>query len=188
MTPLFCGSRRVSAARVQRKVPVRVMSSTVDHCSSVISTSGTVPPSPALCTATSMRPNRATRAVVERAHLRLVAHVAGQRVHPVRVARLRARQLLGGLGQAPLVGVGDHDRRALLEAAPGGGGADAGPGRRGHDDDLAVEQPVAARRRRRWRRVEGRIEACAHATPFGSGGRPSTRSPMMLRWISFDPP
>ena len=28
----------------------------------------------------------------------------------------------------------------------------------------------------------------AHATPFGSGGRPSTRSPMMLRWIWLEPP
>ena len=60
MTPLLWGSMRRSAARVQRKVPVRVMSSTVDHCSSVISTSGTVPPSPALCTATSIRPKCAT--------------------------------------------------------------------------------------------------------------------------------
>ena len=50
------GISRPSAARVQRKVPVSVMSSTVDHCSSVISTRGTVPPSPALCTATSKRP------------------------------------------------------------------------------------------------------------------------------------
>ena len=72
------------AARVQRNVPVSVMSRTVDHCSSVISTIGTVPPSPALWTATSMRPNRVGGAVVERAHLRLVAHVAGQRVHASR--------------------------------------------------------------------------------------------------------
>ena len=60
MTPAFWGSITVSAARVQRKVPVSVMSSTVDHCASVISTSGTVPPSPALCTATSIRPKCAT--------------------------------------------------------------------------------------------------------------------------------
>ena len=27
-----------------------------------------------------------------------------------------------------------------------------------------------------------------HAVPLGSGGRPSTRSPMMFFWISFEPP
>ena len=45
---------------MQRKVPVRVMSSTVDHCSSVMSTMGALPPSPALLMATSMRPCSAT--------------------------------------------------------------------------------------------------------------------------------
>jgi hypothetical protein len=41
-------------------VPVSVTSSTLCHCSSVISVSNAVPPSPALFTSTSSRPNCAT--------------------------------------------------------------------------------------------------------------------------------
>jgi hypothetical protein len=52
--------RRV--ARMQRIVPVSEMSTTRSHCSSVISTSSAVPPSPALFTRTSMRPWAASAA------------------------------------------------------------------------------------------------------------------------------
>ena len=89
------------------------------------------------------------RTVIEGAHLRLVAHVAGQRVHPLGAVGTRlGRQLLGRLGQAPLVGIGDHDRRPLFQAAPGRGGPDPRPGGRGHDDHLPLQQPVPARGRR----------------------------------------
>ena len=46
-------------------------------------------------------------------------------------------------------------------------------------DGLAGEQAV----RRRVRGGVGR-----HQATFGSGGRPRARSPMMLRWIWFEPP
>jgi hypothetical protein len=45
-----------STARRHRNVPVRVTSSTIDHCSSVISTIGALPPRPALFIHTSMPP------------------------------------------------------------------------------------------------------------------------------------
>src|SRR3954452_9476539 len=56
MTPEPCVFICCSAARVQRKVPFRVTSRTRIHCSSVMSTSSAVPPSPALLTMTSSRP------------------------------------------------------------------------------------------------------------------------------------
>ena len=87
---------------------------------------------------------------------------------------------------AALVGVGHHHRRALLQATTGRGRADARAGGGGDDDDLAGEQRVPGRGRGRGRWIERRLEA--HATPFGSGGRPSTRSPMMFRCIWLDPP
>src|SRR5690606_4925423 len=55
-TPDRLGIMCRSAARVQRSVPVSVTSMMRAHCSSVMSTISTVPPSPALFTTTSMRP------------------------------------------------------------------------------------------------------------------------------------
>ena len=96
------------------------MSSTVDHCSSVMSTSGHRAAEPGVVHRHVDAAEARDRAVVERADLRLVAHVAGQRVHPLGAVRARlGRQLLGRLGQAPFVGVGDHDRRALFAGSAG---------------------------------------------------------------------
>ena len=120
---------------------------------------------------------------VERLHLALVRHVTGHGPH--RAARL-GLQLLGRLGQPPGVGVGDDDRGALLEAPAGRRRADPRPGGGGDDHHLADQQPVAGGRGGRWRWVKGFLQA--HEPPFGSGGRPSTRSPMMLRWIWLEPP
>ncbi len=118
--------------------------------------------------------------VVEVLDLGLVGHVAedGQWPGPRQLA-----EGVGRLAQAPLVGVGDDDGGSLLDAAPGRGEPDAGPGRGGDDHDLALEQAVAGWRCRAVRRHVGhRID------PLGSRGSPSTRSPMMLRWIWFEPP
>ena len=52
-------------------------------------------------------------------------------------------QGVDGLGEAPLVDVGDHHRGTLLDASPGCGEPDACTGRGGYHDDPAVEQAVA---------------------------------------------
>ena len=64
----------------------------------------------------------------------LLGHVADDPRHP---------EGLGGLGEAPLVPVGDDDGRALLLRLLGGGEADAGAGGGRDDDDLVLQQPVA---------------------------------------------
>ena len=55
-TPEPRGNMCLNAARVQRNVDVSVTSMMRSHCSSVMSTTSTVPPRPALLTSTSMRP------------------------------------------------------------------------------------------------------------------------------------
>ena len=90
-------------------------------------------------------------------------------------SRMRGRELVAGLAQPPCVLVADHHLGAFLEAAAGGGGADAGAGRGGDHDDLAVEQAVPGRR------LHG-------VHPRAGRGRPSARAAMMFRWISSDPP
>ncbi len=124
------------AARVHRKVPVRVTSSTRSHCSSVMSTTSTWPPRPALLTATSNRPCSVDRRVVERLHLGLVGHVAGngERPHP---STWHLGEGVGRLAEPALVGVGHDDGGALLDAPLGGGEADAGTGGGRDHHDLA---------------------------------------------------
>jgi len=75
---------------------------------------------------------------------------------------------------------------------------DPGAGRGGDHDHLALEQPVAGRRfdrsRRRHTGTAFEVSAfavgavIATAAALGSGGRPRTRSPMTLCWISLEPP
>src|SRR5947209_6382463 len=77
-------------------------------------------------------------------------------------------------GQTPLMLVADGDGGAFLGAALGRGEPDTRACGRRHQQRLALEQPAARRVRRRL----------SHAG-LGSGGKPSARSPMMLRWISL---
>ena len=133
-----------NVARMHRMVPVRVMSSTLCHCSSVMSTSSAVPPNPALFTTTSRWPCSATRAVDHRLHLVFDGDVAHEGERSDATGQLG--ELVGRLPEAPFVRVAEHDRRALVETAPRGGVADAGAGRRRHQHHLAGEQ-VAPRRR-----------------------------------------
>ena len=121
--------------------------------------------------------------VEQRLHLGLVGDVADQLPHPVGT-ELRCQRLLG-LGEPALVGVAEHDGlRALLERAAYDGGADAGTGGSGHHHDLAGQQVVARHVVRD--RLLGPLRS--HAVPFGSLGRPSTRSARMLRCTSSLPP
>ncbi len=134
------------------------------------------------------------RGVVEMAHLGVVGHVAGDGERPFPG---ELRQRIGCFSEPPFVRVGDHYGRALLDTPLGGREADAGPCRGGHHHDLAGEQTVTRRRLRRlgWLRRFGGPSghrfaplASVFGSVFGSGGSPSTRSPMMFRWISFEPP
>ena len=90
------------------------------------------------------------------------------------------RQPVGRLVQPSLVDVADHDPRAFFETLARHREPDPRSGRGGDDYGLVLQQTVA-------RDVVGRI-GCHQFATFGSGGRPSARSPMMLRWISFEPP
>ena len=103
-----------SAARVQRNVPFSVTSSTRAHCSSVMSTTLAVPPRPALFIEHVDAPRRGDGGVEEPLHVGLDGHVAAHRERPLPDERLEP---LGGLAEAPLVDVADHDARALLGAA-----------------------------------------------------------------------
>ncbi len=114
------------------------------------------------------------RRVVETEDIGLVGDVAGNSQGP---GPGDLPQPVGGLLEAPGMGVGDDDGRSLLGAALGGGETDPRPRRRRDDDDLPREQSVG----RRW------VDQ-VHAGTLGSGGRPRTRSPMMLCWISLEPP
>jgi hypothetical protein len=76
----------------------------------------------------------------QRLDLRLVGDVAGLGPDPVAVG---LGQFGAGGGQALVMLVADHDLGAFLQAAAGGGAADAGAGRGGDHDDLALEQVVA---------------------------------------------
>ena len=123
----------LSAARVHRNVPFSVTSSTRDHWSSVISCSSAVPPRPALFTSTSIAPSSSVAAANNACTVDFVGHVARHAGDP---------QLLGGLGQATLVLVGDEDASALLQAPLRDRRTDAGAGGRGDEHRLAGEQAV----------------------------------------------
>ena len=129
------------AARTQRKVPVRVMSRTRLHCSSVISSTDAVPPRPALLTITSTPPKGSA---ASRSAATWASSVTSQGTAVTRSAPNSVAEGLLGLGEPPLVGVAEHDGLgALLQAAAHGRGADPGSGGGGHDDHLAGEQVVA---------------------------------------------
>ena len=98
----------LSAARVHRNVPFSVTSSTIDHCSSVISCSCAVPPRPALFTSTSIPPSSDAAAANNALHVVFLRDVARHAEHTERGRRL---------AEPPLVLVADHDPRALLLAA-----------------------------------------------------------------------
>ena len=74
--------------------------------------------------------------------------------------------------------VGDDDVGALGQRAPRGRRTDAGAGGGRHHDHLAGQKSVAV----------NLFRCNGERHPFTSRGRPSTRSAMMLRWISFEPP
>ena len=115
-------------------------------------------------------------------HLGLVRHVARHRGWPGAHDRL---ELLGRLVQAPLVAVAEDHEGALLGAPPRRGQPDARPGCGGHQHRPTLEQLVTLGIGRHPRQP-GR--AHQRSSTRGSGGNPSTRSPMMLRWIWFEPP
>jgi hypothetical protein len=106
--------------------------------------------------------------VDQRLDLRFVGHVAGHGGDGGVAVRLG--QLGAGGGQPPLVLVADHHPGALLQAAPGGGRADAGAGRGGDHDYFAVEELVTV-----------------HAGAVHRGS-PRPRLAMMSCWISSEPP
>ena len=142
MTPPRPG-RACGAARpgCMRNVPVRVTSSTTDHCSSVMSTRSAVPPRPALLTSTSTPPSRRDGRREQRRpprprRSRCRARVSGR--VPVSSARP-----VGGLAQPALVEVADEHLRPLLQGPAGHGRADAGAGG-GGDDHRAVGQQAVA--------------------------------------------
>ena len=90
-----------------------------------------------------------------------------------------------GFSQAPLVDVADDDFGSLFSASFGNGEADTGSGRGGDQDGFTGEEVFAFR-------VAGdgfrqvllpQVLGCG----LGSRGSPSARSPMILRWIWFDP-
>ena len=99
-------------------------------------------------------------------------------------------ELLGCLGTPALMCIRDDDDGPLCEAALGCRHADPGASRRSHYDHLASQQVSSLRRSGDGCRFE--VVAEAHGAPvrvgLGSAGSPRTRSPMMLRWISFEPP
>ena len=160
-----------------------VTSRTADHCSSDISTIFVVPPKPGVVHRDVDLPVFVHYRVVEAPHVLLDGDVAaqGHRTAPVPGD---LGQTIGCLAETALVGVRDDDGRPFAEAAFRGRETDSGSRCRCDHDDLAVEQPVAGRwsRRCRW------VFWFCQRVPFGSGGRPRTRSATMFRWISFDPP
>ena len=131
-----------------------------------------VPPSPALFTSTSIRPIwRAAGSAHRRCSSRHVARpppdAAGSQAPSCSWARPGAARA----GRATTTcAPSARQRRA-------GRRPDAGARCGGHHDDLARQQPAPAGSSARARLIGLRAP-----------GRPSTRSAMMLRWISFDPP
>ena len=111
---------------------------------------------------------------------------------------LSFRREFDRLCESSRVRVRDDDRCPLFDTATRRGRADARAGRRRDDHHLALEQPVSPRgggHRRRRETVTERHgwptftrDDEAEASTLGSGGRPRTRSPMMLRWIWLEPP
>ena len=86
--------------------------------------------------------------------------------------------LLAGFAEAALMVVGNDDIGPLSQRAARCRRTDTGAGRRRHDHHLAGKKSVS---------VDLFRNLC-QAQPFTSRGRPSTRSAMMLRWISLEPP
>ncbi len=152
-----------SAARVQRNVPFSVTSSTLDHCSSVMSSTEAVPPRPALLIITSIRPKCPAAPSISAVTCTSSVTSQGWDQNPVTV---RPGQVVAGRGQPLVVLVADHHPGAFFQAAPRGGAADAGAGGGGDHHHLAVQQAV----------------------PVHQRGRPSARVAMMSCWISSDPP
>ena len=177
MTPDPRSTMCRSAARVARNVPFNVTSMTDDHCSSVMSDeSGRATEAGVVHHDVDMT-ELGDRGGEQRLHVLLDRDVAQD---DRRSLTGLLGQLISGLVQAPFVDVADHDPGAFLETLPRHGEPDARSCRRGDDDRLVLQQTVT-------RDVVGRI-GCHQFATFGSGGRPSARSPMMLRWISFEPP
>jgi hypothetical protein len=104
----------------------------------------------------------------ERLHVIFLGDVTDYRVHFTELGRL--------LLESPFVPVADDDARTLFQAALRNRRTDSGTGRRGHHDNFVPQQVPAGRVGRH--RDHG----------LASFGSPSTRSAMMLRWISLEPP
>src|SRR5699024_6269334 len=109
-------------------------------------------------------------------------HVAGDRLELL-LRELRGERVTG-LAEAALVEVGHQHVGALERGAARGGEADAGARGGGHHHLLALEAPVA------WGLLgdDGEGGFVFGHDGLASRGSPSTRSEMMLRWISLDPP
>ena len=125
---------------MQRKVPVRVMSMTLPHWSSVISVIAAVPPSPALLTITSRPPNSSAASI---SACTCASSVTSQTSVRTRSAPNSSPSASSASAEPALVGVAEHDGLgALLQHPAYDGRADAGSGGRGHDDDLVAQQVV----------------------------------------------
>ena len=86
----------------------------------------------------------------QRVDLRGGCDVARPRSRP---GRARARQLVAGLAEPAFVVVGDDDVGTLGQRTTRRRRTDAGAGRGGHDDDLAVQKPVSGNLFRRDRQI-----------------------------------
>jgi acyl-CoA synthetase (AMP-forming)/AMP-acid ligase II len=106
---------------VQRNVPFSVMSSTRDHCSSVMSSTEAVPPSPALLIITSIRPKCPAAPSISAVgrldadgyptitgRLKDMYIWGGFNVYPAEVEQVLAR--LDGVAEAAVVGTPDPRR------------------------------------------------------------------------------
>ena len=102
-------------------------------------------------------------------------HVAQHALDPAQPQR---GQFVGRLPQPSFVVVGDHHVGTLGQGAPRGRRTDAGARGGGHHHHLAFQKSVSGNLFRRFGQTH----------PLTSLGKPSTRSAMMLRWISLDPP
>ena len=98
--------------------------------------------------------------------------------HPRHPAQAEVSQFDRGLGEPTFVMIGDDDVGPFEQRPTGSGRSDPGTGGRGHHHHFAGQQSVPGDLMRNLDQTH----------PLASLGRPSTRSAMMLRWISFDPP
>ena len=161
-----------SAARTQRNVPLSVTSSTFAHCSSVMSTRFAVPPSPALFTTTSISPTAAAAPANSACTCSstVTSHGnAAATASPSCSAASPSRRSCASLitTRAPSA----MQRSAVANPMPV-------PAAAVTSTCLPGEQPVA---RRAAAGDTGDVVVGSRQTTFGSGGRPRTRSPMMLR-------